>query len=142
MTDTEIAFTSPTPGGKDSTVISHIARQIKPDILHIFANTTCEYPETIEHIMWEKNHNGMNLLIVTPHDKYNRPWNFKRVVTDEGYPLFSKVVANAIRTYRRAKHHEQSKTPLNIWKDDLKNIWSSRTKIYQINVARSLRNAD
>lgn len=90
-------------GGKDSTVISHIARQLKPDILHIFANTTCEYPETIEHIMWEKNHNGMNLLIVTPHDKYNRPWNFKRVVTDEGYPLFSKVVANAIRTYRRAK---------------------------------------
>ena len=90
-------------GGKDSTVISHIARQIKPDILHIFANTTCEYPETIEHIMWEKNKNGMNLMIVTPHDKYNNPWNFKRVVENEGYPLFSKVVANAIRTYRRAK---------------------------------------
>ena len=90
-------------GGKDSTVISHIARQIKPDILHIFANTTCEYPETIEHIQWEKEHNGMNLMIVLPHDKYNKPWNFKRVVTDEGYPLFSKVVANAIRTYRRAK---------------------------------------
>ena len=86
-------------GGKDSTVISHIARQIKPDILHIFANTTCEYPETIKHVLWEKNSNDMNLSIVNPHDKYNVPWNFKRVVENEGYPLFSKAVANAIRTY-------------------------------------------
>lgn len=90
-------------GGKDSTVLSHIARSIEPDILHIFSNTTCEYPETMKHIQWEKKHNGMNLVTVTPYDKYGKPWNFRRVVEDEGFPLFSKVVANAIRTYRRAK---------------------------------------
>lgn len=90
-------------GGKDSTVLSHLVRNITPDILHIFSNTTCEYPETISHIKWEREKNGMNLLIVSPFDKYKRPWNFNRVVNDEGFPLFSKVVANAIRTYRRAK---------------------------------------
>ena len=37
-------------GGRDSTVLSHIAKSIYPDILHIFANTTNEYPETLQHI--------------------------------------------------------------------------------------------
>lgn len=41
-------------GGKDSTVFSHIAKSIYPDMFHIFANTTNEYPETIKHIKWEK----------------------------------------------------------------------------------------
>ena len=45
-------------GGKDSTVLSHIAKSMYPDILHIFANTTNEYPETIQHIKWEKEENG------------------------------------------------------------------------------------
>lgn len=90
-------------GGKDSTVLSHLVRQIRPDILHIFSNTTCEYPETLQHIKWEREQNGMNILIVKPYDKYNQPWNFKRVVREDGFPMFSKVVANAIRTYRRAK---------------------------------------
>ena len=89
-------------GGKDSTVLSHLARNIQPDVLHIFSNTSCEYPETLEHIKWEKESNGMNIIIVRPYDKYGKPWNFKRVVTDVGFPMFSKVVANAIRTYRRA----------------------------------------
>ena len=90
-------------GGKDSTVLSHLARELYPDILHIFSNTTCEYPETIEHVKWEKNENNMNLLIVSPFDRLNKSWNFKRVVKQYGFPLYSKVIANAIRTYRRAK---------------------------------------
>jgi len=90
-------------GGKDSTVLSHLVRQIRPDILHIFSNTTCEYPETLQHIKWEREENGMNILVVKPYDKYNEPWGFKRVVKEDGFPMFSKVVANAIRTYRHAK---------------------------------------
>lgn len=90
-------------GGKDSTVLSHIARQLYPDILHIFSNTTCEYPETIKHVLWERDSNGMNLEIATPYDRFGKIWNFKRVVEEEGFPAFSKVVANAIRTYRRAQ---------------------------------------
>lgn len=90
-------------GGKDSTVLSHLVRQIYPNILHIFSNTTNEYPETLQHIKWEVEENGMNLLSTRPIDKYGRAWNFKRVVKEHGYPLFTKRIANAIRTYRRAK---------------------------------------
>lgn len=89
-------------GGKDSTVLSHLVRQEYPDILHLFSNTTVEYPETIKHILWEEKENNMNIIKVKPIDGKGRPFNFKRVVNEYGYPAFSKNVANAIRTYRRA----------------------------------------
>lgn len=90
-------------GGKDSTVLSHIAKNIYPNILHIFANTTNEYPETIKHIMWEKNVNKTNLIIVYPCDSNGNNWTFKKVVECYGYPMFSKRVSNAIRTYQHAR---------------------------------------
>lgn len=89
-------------GGKDSTVLSHMIRQEYPDILHLFSDTTTEYPETLKHIIWEKKENGMNLIRVRPIDGNGKPFNFKRVVNEYGFPAFSKNVANAIRTYRRA----------------------------------------
>ena len=90
-------------GGKDSTVLSHIVRQLYPNILHIFSNTTNEYPETISHINWEVTNNSMNLAFTKPIDKYGQSWNFKRVVDEHGYPMFTKRIANAIRTFRRAQ---------------------------------------
>ena len=92
----------PYSGGKDSTVLSHIARQMYPDILHIFANTTNEYPETLEHIEWEREKNGTNIISVIPTDSKGEIWTFKKVVEHYGYPIFSKRIANAIRTYRHA----------------------------------------
>ena len=89
-------------GGKDSTVVSHLVKQMYPNILHIFANTTCEYPETIKHIQWEKESNNTNIITVIPKDKNGKVWDFKKVVDYYGYPLFSKRIANAIRTYRHA----------------------------------------
>ncbi|MDO5516183.1 MAG: phosphoadenosine phosphosulfate reductase family protein [Clostridium sp.] len=89
-------------GGKDSTVLSHLVRQGYPDILHLFSNTTVEYPETLKHILWEEEENNMNIIKVRPIDGNGKPFNFKRVVDEYGYPMFSKNVANAIRTYRRA----------------------------------------
>lgn len=89
-------------GGKDSTVLSHIAKQLYPNILHIFANTTNEYPETIKHIKWEREENGTNIITVIPTDPEGNIWTFKRVVEYYGYPMFSKRVANAIRTYQHA----------------------------------------
>lgn len=93
-------------GGKDSTVLSHLIRQDYPDILHLFSNTTTEYPETLKHILWEQRENEMNLVQVRPIDGNGKPFNFKRVVNEYGYPMFSKGVANAIRTYRRALTQE------------------------------------
>ena len=89
-------------GGKDSTVLSHIAKSMYPDILHLFANTTNEYPETIQHIKWEKEENGTNIITVLPIDAKGDTWTFKKVVETYGYPMFSKRVANAIRTYQHA----------------------------------------
>lgn len=93
-------------GGKDSTVLSHLIRQDYPDILHLFSNTTTEYPETLKHVLWEQQENGMNLVQVRPIDGNGKPFNFKRVVDEYGYPMFSKGASNAIRTYRRALSEE------------------------------------
>lgn len=90
-------------GGKDSTVLSHIAKQMYPNILHLFANTTNEYPETLKHIQWEINENHTNIITVYPIDSKGEMWNFKKVVERYGYPMFSKRVSNAIRTYQHAK---------------------------------------
>ena len=89
-------------GGKDSTVLSHIAKSMYPSILHLFANTTNEYPETIEHIQWEKEYNGTNIITVLPIDSKGIRWSFKKVVEHYGYPMFSKRISNAIRTYQHA----------------------------------------
>ncbi len=89
-------------GGRDSTVLSHIAKQMYPNILHIFANTTNEYPETLEHIKWEREKNGTNIITVTPINSKGEIWTFKKIVEHYGYPVFSKRIANAIRTYRHA----------------------------------------
>lgn len=89
-------------GGKDSTVLSHIAKRLYPNILHIFSNTTNEYPETLQHIDWELKHNGTNIITVIPRDAKGNVWTFKKVVEYYGYPIFSKRVSNAIRTYQHA----------------------------------------
>lgn len=89
-------------GGKDSTVLSHIAKSMYPNILHLFANTTNEYPETIEHIKWEKEENNTNIITVLPKDAHGEIWTFKKVVEYYGYPIFSKRISNAIRTYQHA----------------------------------------
>jgi len=77
-------------GGKDSTVLLHIARHIYPDIKAVFSNTGLEYPEIREFV------NGFdNVDIVTPS------MNFGQVISQYGYPLIGKEVAEAIYYARR-----------------------------------------
>ena len=92
-------------GGKDSTVLSHIARMRYPNILHVFYNTSCEYPETVAFVHAIKA-TGANVITISPFDRKGCPWTFERVVQEYGYPLFTKAVANGIRTYRHAKSPE------------------------------------
>lgn len=55
-------------GGKDSTVLSHITKQLSPNIIHLFANTTNEYPETIKYVNWERECNHTNVITDIPRD--------------------------------------------------------------------------
>lgn len=73
-----------------------------PNILHLFANTTNEYPETLQHIKWEKEINHTNIITVLPKDVNGEMWTFKKVVDYYGYPMYSKRISNAIRTYQHA----------------------------------------
>lgn len=76
-------------GGKDSTVLLHIARSLYPDIEAVFVDTGLEYPEirefvkTIENVTWLKP-----------------KMNFKSVIIEKGYPIISKEQSQYIREYR------------------------------------------
>lgn len=77
-------------GGKDSTVLLHIARQLYPDIPAVFSNTGLEYPE-IQSFVREHE----NVKIVRPK------MQFSEVISKYGYPLIGKEVAEAIYYARR-----------------------------------------
>jgi 3'-phosphoadenosine 5'-phosphosulfate sulfotransferase (PAPS reductase)/FAD synthetase len=72
-------------GGKDSTVLLHIARQMYPDVEAVFVDTGLEYPEirdfvkTFDNVTWLKP-----------------KMNFKQVIDKYGYPVISKNVSQAI----------------------------------------------
>lgn len=72
-------------GGKDSTVLLHIARQIEPDIKAIFCNTGLEYPEIVQFVKQQDN-----VKIIKPEV------NFKEVIIKYGYPFISKDISRAV----------------------------------------------
>ena len=79
-------------GGKDSTVLLHIARQIYPNIPAVFSNTGLEYSSIQRFVKtWD------NVDIVVPKI------NFVQVVSTYGYPLIGKEVAEAIYYARRIR---------------------------------------
>ena len=76
-------------GGKDSTVLLHIARQLYPNIPAVFSNTGLEYYEI------QKFAKQMGATFIAPKIR------FDEVVSTYGYPLISKEVAEAIYYARR-----------------------------------------
>lgn len=77
-------------GGKDSTVLLHIARALYPDIKAVYADTGLEYPESKEFVKTFDN-----VDIVRPKK------SFKQVLEEYGYPVISKEVANTIDGARK-----------------------------------------
>lgn len=72
-------------GGKDSTVLLHIVRQMYPDIEAVFVNTGLEYPEIQSFV---KSFDNVTVL---------RPkMRFDEVIRKYGYPFISKEVSQAI----------------------------------------------
>lgn len=70
-------------GGKDSTVLLHISRELYPEMKAIFVNTGLEYPEIVKFV---KSFDNVEIL---------RPkMRFDEVVRKYGYPLISKEVSD------------------------------------------------
>lgn len=82
--------------GKDSTVLLHIARQIYPTIQAVYVDTGLEFPE----VRQLARKNGAEII---------RPaMSFHEVITQYGYPIVSKEVAEAIYYARRIREREQN----------------------------------
>lgn len=79
-------------GGKDSTVLLHLVRQIYPDTKAVFSNTGLEYPELQTFVR-----SFDNVEIITP------PMRFDQVLSKYGYPLISKDVSQSIYEARTVK---------------------------------------
>ena len=76
-------------GGKDSTVLLDLVRQVNPNIPAVFVDTGLEYPETKEFVK-----SIDNVIILRPK------MSFKQVIEQYGYPMVSKEQANYLDDIR------------------------------------------
>jgi 3'-phosphoadenosine 5'-phosphosulfate sulfotransferase (PAPS reductase)/FAD synthetase len=84
-------------GGKDSTVLMHIIRNImKTDLPAIFVNTGNEYPDIVKFV---KEFDGVQ--IIRPKKR------IKQVIEEYGFPLISKDYSKMIYELRRGAEHAQ-----------------------------------
>ena len=77
-------------GGKDSTVLLHLVREMYPNVKAVFVDTGLEYPEirqfvkTFDNVDWVKP-----------------KMNFKAVIQKYGYPFISKEVSECVYGARK-----------------------------------------
>ena len=89
-------------GGKDSTVLLHLVRQIYPEVVAVFADTGLEFPEirdfvkTFDNVVWLKP-----------------KLNFKEVIEKYGYPVVSKELSQKISEARTTKSDKLRNLRLN-----------------------------
>ena len=76
-------------GGKDSTVLANIVRDMYPEVPLVFADTGLEYPEVRQFAK------KMGAEIIRPKMR------FDEVIRKYGYPIISKEVAQAIMYARK-----------------------------------------
>lgn len=77
-------------GGKDSTVLLHIARELFPDIPAVFVNTGLEYPEIREFAK-----SFENVAVVYPE------MSFDKVIISFGYPVLGKEISHKLEYARK-----------------------------------------
>ena len=92
-------------GGKDSTVLLNIARELYPDIEAVFINTGLEYPEIQKFV---KTFDNVTIL---------RPkMRFDEVLKTYGYPIISKEVSECVYQGRLALKTNSEKYPYRLLK--------------------------
>lgn len=72
-------------GGKDSTVLLHIVRELYPNVEAVFVDTGLEYPEIREFVK-----TFSNVTILRPKMR------FDEVIKKYGYPIISKEVGECV----------------------------------------------
>ena len=77
-------------GGKDSTVLLHIVREMYPDVPGVFVDTGLEYPEIREFVRTFDN-----IVWLRPE------MNFRKVIETYGYPFISKEVGQCVYSARK-----------------------------------------
>lgn len=92
-------------GGKDSTVLLHLVRELYPDIEAVFVNTGLEYPEIQKFV---KTFDNVTIL---------RPkMRFDEVIKKYGYPVISKEVSLCVYQGRMALKRNDGKYPFSMQK--------------------------
>jgi len=105
-------------GGKDSTVLMHLARSVHPDIIGLFSNTGLEYPEVVAHVK-----SFDNIIMVRPKK------NFKWVLENKGYPVISKKVARGISDLQNSHEGNQDTCNLRITGYNKKGVYCPSFKL-------------
>ena len=72
-------------GGKDSTVLLHMVRELYPDVEAVFVNTGLEYPEIQKFVKTFDN-----VTILRPEMR------FDEVIKKYGYPIISKEISECV----------------------------------------------
>ena len=76
-------------GGKDSLLLLHLARKIRPDIPGFFVNTGAEDPSVLRLVK-----NTPNIIYLYPK------MDIKSCIKNLGYPVFSKEISEFVYQYR------------------------------------------
>lgn len=84
-------------GGKDSTVLAHLVQDLYPDVPLVFSNTGLEYPEIQQFAR------KMGAEFIRPDKR------FDEVISEYGYPIIGKEVAESIYYARIIKNNGDGK---------------------------------
>lgn len=97
-------------GGKDSTVLLDLVRKVLGDwVPAVYIDTGLEYKSVRNHTM-----SADNLTVLHPMewDKSTRKWvrtNFKKVISEHGYPVVSKEISKVIAEARKGIRQGEGK---------------------------------
>lgn len=94
-------------GGKDSTVLLHIARQLYPDIEAVYIDTGLEYPDVKYFVKQQKN-----ITLIRPEK------TFLQVIKEYGYPVVSKK--NAVMIEALQNPTEKNKASRDLYEKGIK----------------------
>lgn len=97
-------------GGKDSTVLLDLVRKVLGDwVPAVYIDTGLEYKSVRDHAM-----SADNLTVLHPMEwnKSTRKWvrtNFKKVISEHGYPVVSKEISKVIAEARKGIRQGEGK---------------------------------